>query len=164
MELLHNHIFLLLVITLAGMLIGKVRLKSFSLGSSAIIFAALVFGHFGLTLPADFQTLGLVLFIYSIGLQAGPGFFNTLKDRGAKLALAAMLIISVGFVAALMASWYYHFDADIAAGLFAGALTSTPGLAVAVEMAGEEHPPLTASPIFSVSPELSSLSSSSPNS
>ena len=140
MDLLHNHIFLLLIITLLGMLLGRVRFKSFSLGSSGIIFIALFFGHFGLTLPSDFQTLGLVLFIYSIGLQAGPGFLHTLRDRGLKLTICAVLIIAIGFVTALLASWFYGFDAGIGAGLFAGALTSTPGLAVAVEMAGPNAP------------------------
>lgn len=141
MELLHNHIFLLLLITLLGMALGKLRLKSFSLGSSGIIFVALIFGHFGFTLPADFQTLGLVLFIYSIGLQAGPGFLHTLRSRGLKLTIGAILIIAIGFLTALLASWFYGFNASITAGLFAGALTSTPGLAVAVEMAGSEGAP-----------------------
>lgn len=141
MELLHNHIFLLLLVTLLGMALGKLRLKSFSLGSSGIIFVALIFGHFGYTLPADFQTLGLVLFIYSIGLQAGPGFLHTLRSRGLKLTIGALLVIAIGFVTALFASWFYGFNASIGAGLFAGALTSTPGLAVAVEMAGSEGAP-----------------------
>ncbi len=140
-DLLRNHIFLLLIITLLGMLLGRMRFKSFSLGSSGIIFIALIFGHFGLTLPEDFQTLGLVLFIYSIGLQAGPGFFHTLRDRGLKLTIGAVLIIAVGFFTALGACWYFGFDAGIGAGLFAGALTSTPGLAVAVEMAGGHSAP-----------------------
>lgn len=139
-DLLHNHIFLLLVITLLGMTLGRLRLKSFSLGSSGIIFVALLFGHFSLTLPEDFQTLGLVLFIYSIGLQAGPGFFHTLRDRGLKLTLGAIMIIGIGFLTALGVSWFYGFDAGISAGLFAGALTSTPGLAVAVETAGAGAP------------------------
>lgn len=141
MELLHNHIFLLLLITLIGTALGKLRIKSFSLGSAGIIFIALIFGHFGYTLPADFQTLGLVLFIYSIGLQAGPGFLHTLRSRGVKLTLGALVIIAIGFVTALGAAWFYDFDASIAAGLFAGALTSTPGLAVAVEMAGSGGAP-----------------------
>jgi putative transport protein len=140
-ELLHNHIFLLLLVTLLGAGLGKLRFKSFSLGSSGIIFIALIFGHFGYTLPSDFQTLGLVLFIYSIGLQAGPGFLHTLRSRGLKLTIGAMTIIAIGFVTALAASWYYGFNASIGAGLFAGALTSTPGLAVAVEMAGSEGAP-----------------------
>ncbi len=75
MTLLHNSIFLLLVIICIGELVGKITVFSFSFGSSAIIFIALVFGYFGIQLPSEFQTLGLVLFIYSVGLQAGPGFF-----------------------------------------------------------------------------------------
>lgn len=137
MELLHNHIFLLLLITIIGTAFGKLRLKSFSLGSSGIIFIALFFGHFGYTLPTDFQTLGLVLFIYSIGLQAGPGFITTLRSRGLHLSLGAFAIISIGFATTLVMAWVYGFGPDISAGIFAGALTSTPGLAVAVEMAGD---------------------------
>lgn len=141
MELLHNHIFLLLIITLLGTALGKIRIKSFSLGSSGIIFIGLIFGHFSYTLPADFQTLGLVLFIYSIGLQAGPGFLHSLRSNGLKLTLGALAVIGTGFLTTLITSWIFDFDAGIAAGLFAGALTSTPGLAVAVEMAGSTTAP-----------------------
>ncbi|MGL1930708.1 MAG: transporter [Desulfotalea sp.] len=141
MGLLHNHIFLLLLITLLGYGLGKLRFKSFSLGSSGIIFVALLFGHFGFTLPHDFQTLGLVLFIYSIGLQAGPGFIHTFRSRGLKLVIGAFCTIAIGFCTALSVSLFYGFDESIAAGLFTGALTSTPGLAVAVEMTGSGGAP-----------------------
>ncbi len=136
MALLHNHIFLLLLITLLGSALGKLRYRSFSLGISGIIFVALPFGHFGYILPMDFQTLGLVLFIYSVGLQAGPGFFNTFRKRGLNLSLGALVVIATGFAAAVVMSFVFDFDASITAGLFAGALTSTPGLAVAVESTG----------------------------
>ncbi len=126
-----------MLITLLGTALGRISIKSFGLGSSGIIFAALVFGHLGFTLPGDFQTLGLVLFIYSIGLQAGPGFFHTLKSGGLKLTLGALAVIAVGFLTAVAMCFIYGFDEGIGAGLFAGALTSTPGLAVAVEMTGD---------------------------
>jgi putative transport protein len=93
MELIHNSIFLLLVIVILGEALGHVRLKTFSLGSSAIIFVALAFGHFGYSLPVEFQTLGLVLFIYSVGLQAGPGFLSSFRSHGLKLALGAMTVV-----------------------------------------------------------------------
>ncbi len=141
MELLKNPIFLLLLITLLGTALGKVKIKSFALGSSGIIFIALAFGHFGLTLPNNFQTLGLVLFIYSVGLQAGPGFLYTLRSRGLHLALGALAIIAIGFLTTLVCALVFGFDASISAGLFAGAMTSTPGLAVAVEMAGSQGAP-----------------------
>ncbi len=141
MDLLHNHIFLLLLITLLGTALGKISIKSFSLGTSGIIFVALAFGHYGLTLPKDFQTLGLVLFIYSVGLQAGPGFLYTLRSRGLRLALGSLGIIGLGFLTTLACALIFGFDAGTAAGLFAGALTSTPGLAVAVETAGSTSAP-----------------------
>lgn len=141
MALLHNHIFLLILVTLLGTGLGKIKIGSFSLGSSGIIFVALLFGHFGYTLPDDFQTLGLVLFIYSIGLQAGPGFLRSFGRGGLKLTLGALATLLSGFCTALLVSIFYGFSAETAAGLFSGALTSTPGLAVAVEMAGETIAP-----------------------
>lgn len=141
MELLNNPIFLLLTVTLIGMGVGKITIKDFSLDSSAIIFVALLFGHLGYTLPKTFQTFGLVLFIYSIGLQAGPGFLYSLRNRGIKLTLGTIVIISAGFLTTLAVSWFYDFDSSTAAGIFAGALTSTPGLAVAVELTGNGHAP-----------------------
>lgn len=141
MDLLNNAIFLLLVIVILGEALGHVRLKAFSLGSSAVIFVALTFGHFGYSLPGEFQTLGLVLFIYSVGLQAGPGFLSSFKSEGFKLSLGALTIVFVGFLMTLICCWVFNFDLGIGAGLFAGALTSTPGLAVAVEAAEKSHAP-----------------------
>ena len=140
MSLFHNPVFILFMVIASGELIGHIKLRSFSLGSSAVIFTGLAFGHFGLTLPMEFQTLGLVLFIYSVGLQAGPGFLSSFKQQGMNLSLGALLLVSVGFAATLLCSWLFGFDAGIATGLFSGALTSTPGLAVAVETIGD---PLT---------------------
>ncbi len=141
MSIIHNSIFLLLIIVILGEALGHIKLKSFSLGSSAIIFVALVFGHFGYTLPGDFQTLGLVLFIYSVGLQAGPGFLSSFKQQGLSLTLGALVIVFVGFLITLLCSWFFDFDQGVAAGLFAGALTSTPGLAVAVEEVARSQAP-----------------------
>ncbi|SDZ94660.1 putative transport protein [Desulfuromusa kysingii] len=141
MTLMHNSIFLLLVVVILGEMLGHIKLKSFSLGSSAIIFVALAFGHFGYSLPQEFQTLGLVLFIYSVGLQAGPGFIPSFRSHGLSLALGAISVVFVGFLMTLVCSWFFKFDLGIAAGLFAGALTSTPGLAVAVEAVEHSQAP-----------------------
>lgn len=134
MDILHQPIFLLLVIIILGEAIGKIEVKAFSFGSSAIIFVALVFGHYGFSLPKEFLELGLVLFIYSIGLQAGPGFLNSFKSHGLKLTMGAIVVVTVGFLTTLIASLFLGYGGDTAAGAFSGSLTSTPGLAVAVEM------------------------------
>jgi len=134
MRLLSNSVFLLVLIIITGYLLGKIKVKTFSFGSSAVIFVAIVFGYFGYMLPKDFQTLGLVLFIYSIGIQAGPGFISSFRANGIALSIGAAVIVICGFVSSLFCSWFFGFNDSICAGLFTGALTSTPGLAVAVEM------------------------------
>jgi len=138
MELLQNPIFTLCLIIMAGSLLGKVRIGSFAFGSSAIILVAMVFGHFGVVLPRIFLTLGLVLFIYTIGLQAGPAFFSSFRKRVLTASLSAFLLVFVGFLGVLAAAWIFGFQPGTAAGLFSGALTSSPGLAVAVALTGEQ--------------------------
>lgn len=141
MELLHTPLFLLLLIILLGEALGRLRIGSFSFGSSGIIFVALLFGHLGYTLPEEFQTLGLVLFIYSVGLQAGPGFVSSFKSHGLALTLGALTMIGTGAAAALVCSLAFGYGAGTGTGLFAGALTSTPGLAAAVEATGSAAAP-----------------------
>jgi putative transport protein len=93
MEIFSNSYFALFVIIALGYLVGRVKIKGLSLDVSAIIFVALIFGHYGVVIPRDFQNLGLVLFIFTIGVQAGPGFFESFKKDGRKLALFATLLI-----------------------------------------------------------------------
>ncbi len=141
MVIMHNPVFLLLLIIVLGEALGHIRIRAFSLGSSAIIFVALAFGHYGFALPGEFQTLGLVLFIYSVGLQAGPGFLSSFKSQGLSLTLGALTIVFVGFLVTLGCCMIFDFDLGIGAGLFSGALTSTPGLAVAVEAVENSRAP-----------------------
>ena len=79
MELLSNNYFALFLIVALGFILGRIKIFGLSLDVSAVIFVALVFGHFGVVIPEDFQYLGLVLFIFTIGIQAGPGFFESFK-------------------------------------------------------------------------------------
>lgn len=141
MDLLNNPVFLLLVVIISGHVLGKIRLWTFSLGSSGIVFTGLLCGFAGFTLPAVIQSLGLVLFIYSVGQQAGPAFVHSMKTGGLSLAVAATGMIAVGLLTALGCQAYFGFSKEITAGLFAGALTSTPGLAVAVELAHDSAAP-----------------------
>lgn len=135
MELLRNPIFLLLLVIILGDAIGRLHVLNFQFGTSAIVFVALAFGHFGHVLPNEFQTLGLVLFIYSIGMQAGPGFLSSFRSHGLRETLGAASMVVASFIAAVVLCLVLGFDAGTGAGLLAGAMTSTPGLAVAVEMA-----------------------------
>ncbi|NDK18404.1 MAG: transporter, partial [Zetaproteobacteria bacterium] len=89
MSLLSNSYFALFLIITIGFIIGRIKIKGISLDISAVIFVALIFGHYGVVIPIDFQYLGLVLFIFTIGIQAGPGFFESFKINGRELAILA---------------------------------------------------------------------------
>lgn len=133
MELLKNEYVAFFVIVAAGILLGKVKIKGISLDVSAIIFVALLFGHFGVVMPDLFQKIGLIFFIYSVGIQAGPGFFESFRKDGIKLiSIAAIAVISGALVSGLLA-YFLEIDYKLVVGLFTGAMTSTPGLAAAIE-------------------------------
>lgn len=136
MSLFSNSYFVLFLIIFIGFIIGRIKIKGISLDVSAVIFVALFFGHFGVVVPKDFQYLGLVLFIFTVGIQAGPSFFESFKKNGRELALlAGLLVVSAGLITFLV----YYFggvDKNLSIGLLSGSLTSTPGLAVAIDVTG----------------------------
>lgn len=136
MELLSNNYFALFLIVALGFILGRIKVFGMSLDVSAVIFVALVFGHFGVVIPEDFQYLGLVLFIFTIGIQAGPGFFESFKKEGRQLASFATLLIVVAALITTAVVFIFNIDKNIAVGLFTGALTSTPGLASAIDITG----------------------------
>lgn len=136
MELFSNIYFSFFLIVTLGFLLGRIKIKGISLDVSAVIFIALVFGHFGVIIPKAIQQIGLVLFIFTIGIQAGPGFFASFKKHGKDLTvLASTLIISSGLVTAAVV-YLFDIDMNIGIGLLTGALTSTPGLAAAIDTTG----------------------------
>jgi putative transport protein len=136
MELLSNSYFALFLIVALGFILGRFKIAGLSLDVSAVIFVALVFGHFGVVIPKDFQNLGLVLFIFTIGIQAGPGFFESFKKEGRQLASFATLLIVTAAVITAAVVYLFDIDKNIAVGLLTGALTSTPGLAAAIDQTG----------------------------
>lgn len=126
---------LLALVCAAGMALGSIKWKGIGLGSSGVLFVGILAAQFGQ--PIDSSTLnfvkefGLVLFVFTLGLQLGPGFFASLRADGLKLnALAAWLVLSAGVLAPLM-GWLIGIDSAAVAGLFAGASTNTPALGAA---------------------------------
>lgn len=139
--LLRDPFFLLLIIIVLGDALGKVRFRGFSLGPAAIIFVALACGHFGLTVPDGIRNVGLAMFIYAVGLQAGPGFVNSFRSHGLPMSLCVLVITTAGVLTAWICALAFGFDAGTGAGLMAGAMTSTPALAAAVELVGHDRAP-----------------------
>jgi putative transport protein len=136
MELLSHSYFVLFLIILIGFIIGRINIKGISLDVSAVIFVALFFGHYGVVVPIDFQYIGLILFIFTIGIQAGPSFFESFKKNGRELAILVVILIFVAGVVTFLVYEFLGVDKNLAIGLLNGALTSTPGLATAIDITG----------------------------
>jgi putative transport protein len=130
--ILNPYVAFFLIVGL-GIAIGKINVKGVSLDSSAIIFVAFVFGHLGVTMPDIIQKIGLIFFIYSVGIQAGPGFFEAFRKQGLTLVILAGTTITSAAILTIGFSYFLSISSEIAVGLFSGALTSTPGLAAAVD-------------------------------
>ena len=118
-----------------GYLLGSIRIFGFSLGVAAVLFVGMAFGAIDhrLALPEYIYVIGLVLFVYAIGLQAGPGFFASFRARGFKFSVIAVLLLSAGAVIAVILWYGMGLSAPNIAGIFCGALTNTPALAATVE-------------------------------
>ncbi|MEW4490690.1 TrkA C-terminal domain-containing protein [Thalassoglobus sp. JC818] len=123
----------LLVVVGLGLLFGKVSLRGISLGTSGVVFVALVAGHFGFRVPETAGQIGVVLFVYCLGIGAGSSFFQVLFSQGKSLSLMAGAMILSGGLTTWFLAQVFSLKADLAGGLFAGALTSTPALAAAID-------------------------------
>lgn len=127
--LLQSSYFALFLIVALGFVLGRINFKGISLDVSAVIFIALLFGHFGVIIPKELGNFGLVLFIFTIGIQAGPGFFDSFRSKGKVLILITLLIIGSACMTGVLFKYLLHIDMAETVGLIAGSLTSTPGLA-----------------------------------
>lgn len=131
--LLNNKLFALFAVVALGLLVGRVEVAKLSLGSSGVIFSALLLGHLGYAVPAGVGSLGLVLFIYSVGIGAGPSFFGSFARSGMQLAKLTLLVVLIAVVTVAVAASLADIPLELAAGIFAGSLTSTPALAAALD-------------------------------
>lgn len=138
----HSVILLSLVIVF-GILLGKVRIAGISLGITFVLFVGIVMGHFGLTIDPlvlhFFKEFGLILFVYSIGMQVGPGFFSSFKRGGITLNLLATSIVLLGATLALVIHYITGTPVETMVGILSGAVTNTPGLGAAQEAFGDVH-------------------------
>jgi putative transport protein len=122
----------LFAILVIGTLIGQITIKGIKLGAAGVLFTAMVFGHLGYTIPTAIMELGLLLFVYAVGLQAGPRFFRTFQRHGIQYVVIALVIVGVGALVTVAVGKYLGLDYQLASGLYTGALTCTPALAGAI--------------------------------
>ncbi|MBP9997963.1 MAG: transporter, partial [Bacteroidales bacterium] len=130
----HSILILSLVIAL-GKLLGKGKVAGISLGVTWVLFTGIIFSHFGYTLDHELlhflKEFGLILFVYSIGLQVGPGFFSSLRAGGLKLNLLAVFICLAGVGCAVAIHFLAGIPTTTVTGIMSGAVTNTPGLGAA---------------------------------
>ena len=128
-------ILILSLICAVGLALGQIKIGGVSLGVTFVFFAGIIAGHFGLTVNPDMlnmiQNFGLILFIYALGVQVGPGFFSSFKQGGVKLNIIALLLLVIGTVMALVIHWTSDISLGDMMGLLSGAVTNTPMLGAA---------------------------------
>src|SRR5689334_848314 len=129
--LIDNPLFTLFLVAAIGYPLGRIKVRGTSLGVAAVLFVGLAVGALdaNLKLPETIYQLGLVIFVYTIGLSSGPSFFSSLRHKGLQnnLFIIGMLIIAALFT--VIAHYILSLSAGLTAGLFAGSLTNTPALA-----------------------------------
>lgn len=130
----HSVLILSLVISL-GLCLGKIKVANISLGLTWVLFTGIVFGHFCLNIDGHLlhflKEFGLILFVYSIGLQVGPGFFSSFKKGGMQLNSLAVMTIAVSIAVTLIIFYATGTPATTMAGILSGSVTNTPGLGAA---------------------------------
>lgn len=128
-----NSLLAIFLIAVLGYILGSISVKGLSLGTSGVLMVALVFGHFGVEIPAIIRNFGLAIFIGSVGLIAGPVFFRNFKKKVYAFLVLGVFIVLSGSVLTVLLGKLMNVSFDLAIGIFTGALTSTPGLAAATE-------------------------------
>src|SRR6478672_13885418 len=123
-----------------GMAFGSLKFRGVGLGTAGVLFAGIIVGHFGN--PVENRTLdfvkefGLILFVFAMGLQLGPGFFAALRQQGVKLNFLAAIVVVLGAVSASLAGSIGGFDPAAVLGVFAGASINIPALGAATQTLG----------------------------
>lgn len=125
----------LALICAVGLALGQIKVGGISLGVTFVFFAGIIAGHFGLQINPDMlamlQNFGLVLFIYALGVQVGPGFFSSFKQGGIRLNMLALILLVTGTAMALIIHWITGISTGDMMGLLSGAVTNTPMLGAA---------------------------------
>jgi len=133
----HTLLVIGLVIS-TGLALGEIPFFKIKLGIAGVLFSGLAFGHFGVTIDPHImhflREFGLILFVYAIGLQVGPGFVNSFLQNGITLNIMAASIVILGAIITVLISVFGGIEIPVAVGLFSGATTNTPSLAAAQEI------------------------------
>ncbi len=125
------------LISAIGLIVGKIKIRGVSLGVTFVFFAGIIAGHIGLSIDAQMlsyaESFGLIIFVYALGLQVGPGFFGSFRKGGIILNILALAVILLGTLMTLL----FHYVTDVSlpdmVGIMCGATTNTPALGAALQ-------------------------------
>ena len=128
-------IIIISVVSAIGLQLGKLKILNISLGITFVFFVGIIVGHFNFDLNKDMlnfaQNFGLIMFVYALGLQVGPGFFSSLRKGGLRLNMLALGVVFIGLVLALVFSIVSQISLPNMVGILCGAVTNTPALGAA---------------------------------
>lgn len=131
------------MISALGLALGKISIYGVSLGVTFVFFAGIAAGHFGLSIDSQMlnyaESFGLIIFVYALGLQVGPGFFGSFRKGGMTLNLLALAVIVVGTVMTLIFHWVVGVSLPDMVGILSGAVTNTPALGAAQQTLKQMH-------------------------
>ena len=138
-----HSILLLSFVIAAGIQLGKIKVFGVSLGITLVLFVGIILGHFGFTINHNvihfFKEFGLILFVYSVGMQVGPGFFSSFKKGGVTLNMLACGIVFLGVLTAIILHYVTNIPMSTMVGILSGAVTNTPGLGAAQQAYSDMH-------------------------
>ena len=138
-----HSILLLSFVIAAGIQLGKIKVFGVSLGITLVLFVGIILGHFGFTINHNvihfFKEFGLILFVYSVGMQVGPGFFSSFKQGGITLNMLACGIVFLGVLTAVILHYATGIPMPRMVGILSGAVTNTPGLGAAQQAFSDMH-------------------------
>ena len=141
---------ILALVAVVGLFIGNVKFRGIGLGIGGVLFGGIIVGHFvsqaGMTLSSDMlhviQEFGLILFVYTIGIQVGPGFFASLRVSGLRLNLFAVLIVIIGGLVTAILHKLFDIPLPVVLGIFSGAVTNTPALGAGQQISRDLGTPM----------------------
>lgn len=134
-----NTLMIVFLVAVIGYLVGSIKIRGVELGTAGVLLVALVFGHFGFEVPDLVRELGLICFVTSVGFIAGPKFFRNFKINAKSYILLGVIIIAAGALTTVGIIELAGVPSDISVGMMSGALTSTPGLAAAIDATGSAN-------------------------
>ena len=136
----HSVLILSLVIAF-GVMLGKIKIAGISFGVTWILFVGIAFGHLGFNINEHLihfvKEFGLILFVYSVGLQVGPGFFSAFRKGGLSLNMVAMIVVFGGVLLTIALHYITGLPITTMVGVLSGAVTNTPGLGAAQQAVGD---------------------------